>query len=171
MTNELLQQIETFLRSSGFDVTDGSPPFAYVAQNTSVLVFVIEATPDIEQTVRKVTTLLASPFRSKRFGPKTMEMYCIFVADEATPVSAMERWEQDLKFFRKVVVTANHHIPSRLSFLQPLSETLTASLDIDSMFWSQMDAQLNADGVRLLRSLGSSLKTTDELLDMLANKK
>jgi hypothetical protein len=171
MMVELLKQIETFLRSSGFDVTDASPPITYVAQNTSLLVFVVEARPDIDQTVRSVTTLLASPFRSKRFGPKTMEMYCIFVADEATPVAVIERWEQDIKFCRKVFVTGSHHIPSRLCFLQPLSDTLTDSLDIDSMFWSQMDAQLSPDAVRLLKSLGSSLKTTDELLEMLANKK
>src|SRR5258708_26042368 len=64
-------------------------------------------------TLFPYTTLfrsLASPFRSKQFGPKTMEMYCIFVVDEKTPISTIERWEQDLKFCRKVFVTNTRQI-------------------------------------------------------------
>jgi hypothetical protein len=171
MTGELLTQIETFLRSSGFDVSDATAPFAFVAQNTSILVFVVEANTDLDQTVTIVTTILASPFRSKQFGPKSMEMYCIFAADEATPISSIERWEQNLKFCRKVFVTNSHQIDIRLSFLQPLNESLTGSLDVDSMFWSQMDPELTANEVELLKSLGSSVKTTDELLERLANTK
>jgi len=170
VTRELLTQIETFLRNSAFEVTDASTPFAFVAQNTSLLLFVAEVKTDLDQTVRNVTTLLASPFRSKQFGPKTMEMYCIFVVDEKTPISTIERWEQDLKFCRKVFVTNTRQIDARLSFLQPLNDSLTGSFDIGSMFWSQMETQLKPNEVELIKSLGNTVKTTDELLGLLTKK-
>jgi hypothetical protein len=171
MRHELLAQIESFLLRSGFDVTDATPPFTYVGQNPSVLVFVVEAESEIDKTVRNVTTLLASPFRSKQFGPKTMEMYCIFVVEETTPISVIEKWEQDLKFCRKIFVTNSQQVEARLCLLQPLNDSVTGSLDIDSMFWSQMSTELAVNEVALLKSLGSSFKTTDELLGLLSEKK
>jgi hypothetical protein len=171
MTPELLKQVETFLRSWGFDVTDATAPFAFVAQNTSILVFVVEVKTDLDQTVTNATTLLASPFRSKQFGPKTMEMYCVFVVEEGTPISTIERWEQDLKFCRKIFVTNSRQLDARLSFLQPLNNSLTGSFDIGSMFWSQMETQLKLNEVELIKSLGSTVKTTDELLGLLSKKK
>jgi hypothetical protein len=171
MRRDLLAHIESFLRGSGFEVTDATSPFIYVAQNSSVLVFVIEAEPDINQTVRNVTTLLASPFRSKQFGPKTMEMYCIFVVEETTPISLIERWERDLKFCRKIFVTNRQQIEARLCFLQPLGDSIKGSLDIDSMFWSQMSTELLPTEVALLKSVGSRIRTIDELLGLFSNKK
>jgi len=171
MTAELLKQVEMFLRSWGFDITDATTPFAFVAQNTSILVFVVEVKTDLDQTVTNATTLLASPFRSKQFGPKTMEMYCIFVVEASTPISTIERWEQDLKFCRKIFVTNGRQLDARLSFLQPLNDSLTGSLDINSMFWSQMDTQLKPNEVELMKSLGNTVKTTDELLGLFTRKK
>jgi hypothetical protein len=170
VTPALLTQIETFLRDSGFDVTDASTPFALVAQNTSILVFVVEVKTDLDQTVRNIAALLSPPFRNKQFGPKTMEMYCIFVVDEKTPISAIERWEQDLKFCRKVFVTNSRQIDARLSFLQPLNDSLTGSFDIGSMFWSQMETKLKPNEIELIKSLGNTVKTTDELLGLLIKK-
>jgi hypothetical protein len=39
------------------------------------------------------------------------------------------------------------------------------------MFWSQMSTELAVNEVALLKSLGSSFKTTDELLGLLSEKK
>jgi hypothetical protein len=171
MIPELPIQIGAFLRNSGFDVTEANAPFSLVAQNTSVLVFIIVVQDDLGEAVRTVTTLLSAPFHTKKFGPKTMEMYCIFAVDENTPISAIERWEQDLKFCRKIFVTHPRQLEARLSFLRQLGSGLIGSFDISALFWSQMEKRLDLAETELMKSFDTSVRTAEELLSSLSRRK
>jgi hypothetical protein len=167
MISDLAGTVQTFLEASGFDVKEGGERFAFVAQNPTVLIFVVQVEKEFDRAVRAVTNLLAPPFRSKKFGPKTMEMYCVFVSNEQIPLSRIEQCEQDLKVCRKVVLTNIGQVETRLSFLRPLEEVLPGPLDLSDLFWAATGKYLNTDEIAFLRTAEEVSIPAEELLRLM----
>jgi hypothetical protein len=165
--NEISSKISSFLTEAGFEVFTGSGPFTLVAQNPSTLVFVAETGHDLEGGIRSVLNSLAGPFRGKKFGPKTMEMYCIFVSDQSVPVSLIEQCEQDLRVCRKVVVTGPDQIWTQISFLRPLGDVLAASPNVNELFWAETARHLNGQEITFLKKAIDESLGADDLLPLI----
>jgi hypothetical protein len=154
--NTLVESVEALLSEADFAVmrqTEG--PFAVVAQNNEVIVFVVDVVDDLAARVRSIVSTLAKPFRSKGFGPKTMEMYCVFVANTPVNLEEIERYERDIRVCRKIVVTGEDDIASRLSFLRPLEEFVASPPSVATMFWVEVAKLLTPQEVEILRELAA----------------
>jgi hypothetical protein len=161
---DVLSEVRRYLIKAEYEIGEAPKPFAFVAQNASVLVFVAPVEPDIQTTRGNVLGLLSGPFRSKRFGPKTMEMYCVFVSENPISLPEVERCEQDMKVCRKVVVTSAGVIDARLSFLCPLDDTMTAPLDASGLYWAELRKRLSDAEIQFLRQVEGGSASTQSAL-------
>jgi hypothetical protein len=162
-----LEATRKFLGEEGFEILDLGTAFSFVAQDHSVLVFVAEADSDLNAAAMRALNALSLPFRVKRFGPKTMEMYCVLVADQAFPLPEIEKWEQDIRVCRKIVVTGDASVTERLSFLRPVLEAVKNVTDIDELFWAELRKYLSEEETLFLRALGDRPLQPDEALNLL----
>jgi hypothetical protein len=151
---EFISAVAAFLSNADFEVTAArQPPIVLVAQNQSVIVFVIDASGDIPSVVDVTIGFLIRPFRAKTFGPKTLEMYAVFLCDRTAAASDVERYEQNTMVCRKIFLMGSQEIDSRLSFLKPLEAGVAGILEIEQKFWTELNQSLSAAQTRLLSSL------------------
>jgi hypothetical protein len=165
--SEIADKVKGFLTDAGFEVYQSPGPFAFVAQNLSVLVFVVEAGPDLQAKIRSTVNLLAGPFRSKMFGPKTMEMYCIFISETNVSTPTIEQTEQDIQVCRKIVVADEKRMVARLSFLKPLEDFLANPPDMGKLFWEEMAKYLTVKEITFVRKVEEQSTSTEELIGLI----
>ena len=103
----------------------------------------------------------------KVFGPKTLEMYAVFLASSDVALDDVERYEQDTRICRKIVVREIQEIETRLSLLRPIDPTAPLGPDIESVFWSELNSKLHPNEVKLLRNITGRSYTVEELIDLL----
>jgi hypothetical protein len=164
--NQLLEAVTKFLESADFEVTRGhQPPVLILAQNESLIVFVLDASGDLQSTIDTTLGLLIKPFRTKAFGPKTLEMYAVFLCDTAVPTSEIEQYEQNTMVCRKIVLTSVDEIPTRLSFLKPLEAEVSSTPDIEQMFWAELGNSLSPKEMELLVRLKDRTIALDEVIN------
>jgi len=166
--SQLVDPIRKALTESGYSILSEVGPFALVAQNESLLVFVAETATSLPVTVTNVHKILSSPFKTRKFGPKTLEMYCVLVAPTTIGTGDIERCEQDIRVCRKVVITKEDDIEGRLSFLRPLEDVLTKLTDIEGLFWAQIRAYLAEDKAEFLDALYKEPFSTERALTLLS---
>ena len=169
--SKILDEVRDCLRFGGFEIASAPGPFEFFAQNTDVLVFVIVADidKDLQTTIQKVLNALSGPFRSKRFGPKTMEMYCVLVSQAAAPLTSIERIEQDIRICRKIVITSRDDVKSQLSFLCPLDETLAAVPEARQVYWAEIEKRLNSKEVAFLKAVDEGNASSHTVIDLARN--
>jgi len=166
--SDLTSEIKQFLVDSGFEIGAEKGGFSFVAQNSIMIVFVVPVRGSLRGTVREVLDVLAKPFLSKRFGPKTMDMFCIFVTDKHIGLDEIEACEQDIRVCRKVVVQKADELRSRLSFLRPLADVVAESYkDVGSLFWRQLERYLKTDEVALLRKLQDGSVSAETMITLI----
>jgi len=161
--NDLVRHVRTFLLDSGFEIGGERGQFELVGQNSSVIVFLIDAGMDLETARRRVLNVLTRPFQTKRFGPKSMEMYCVFVADAGVSLALVEKCEQDIRVCRKIVVTGPGEMETRLSFLRPLVAVMEGSHDVSSLFWTELRQRLTEAQVEFLKEVGGVAAAPEDL--------
>jgi hypothetical protein len=153
---DLIAYVEKFLINAGLTVAHARvQPFALIAQNQNIMVFVAPVPDgDLDSAVASVMTHLTGPFRAKSFGPKTMEMYAIFVASRPIALESIKQCEHNTQVCRKIVVTSQEEIDSALFFLKPLAELTSLPLGIEKEFWDELAKHLDVRQIRFLRELG-----------------
>jgi hypothetical protein len=158
MSNDSLQQgVTKLLSESGYEIAAAdAAPIAQVAQNESVLIFMVDGQPDLSLSVEKTVAMLVKPFRSKSFGPKTLEMYAIFICDGDVSRSLVEKYEQDVRICRKIVLTSSDDYEARLAFLKPLRTAEVELLDVGQLFWSRLRDDLTPREASLLEDLNTT---------------
>lgn len=159
--SEITEGVKKYLSGAGFEMALARGPFAYVAQNSVSLVFITPCGSDIESDFRRVLNALSGPFHTKRFGPKTMEMYCVFLSEEPLPLSVIQRCEQDIRICRKIVVTSVGEIDEKLSFMRPLDESTIETADAGTVFWSNLEGWLRPHEVEFLRKIEKATGLTE----------
>jgi hypothetical protein len=162
--SDLPERVIQFLGESGFDTIRSTGPFLAISQNATMLIFVADAGKSLQGAVNNVAAVLAQPFCSKRFGPKTMEMYCILLANEKVPLTEVERSEQDIRICRKVVIRTADEIATRLSFLRPIAETLSETSDVREVFRRELNERLSSAEVRFIDALAQTRIPPEQLL-------
>jgi hypothetical protein len=168
----LTSAVSRYLFESGFEIiTSNESPFSLMAQNESVLVFVVNASSDLSSAVERTLSSLVRPFRNKSFGPKTLEMYTLFLLDEVLPITQLEKYEKDVRVCRKIVLTGLDEIDTRLAFLRPLEPTIVQAADLDELFWSRLQDRVTLTQFDVLRSLDTSELTLEELWVRVARTK
>jgi hypothetical protein len=149
--NDLLAVVNRFLRGAQFEVRELSEgPFASIAQNENTLIFVVEVSSDLRSAVQATLSVLSNPFRSKSFGPKTMEMYAVC--------------ERDIRVCRKLPIASTQDVHDRLLFLQPIEEVATGTVDSDELFWSELSRIVKPREIELLKALKSRPVTAEEII-------
>jgi hypothetical protein len=152
--NALTEEIKRFLESAGFEATAlDQPPIVLTAQNEDLIVFVVDASAGLASAVESTLNRLIKPFTAKTFGPKTVELYAVFLCAHGVPLADIEQIEQNTMVCRKIVVSDADEIESRLSFLKPLDVAFTSSPEIDHLFWSKLAAALSPDDLGLVEAL------------------
>lgn len=170
--NPILESVQAFLSNAGFEVTKlEAAPFALVGQNDHVIVFGVDVGDDLSSSARLTVSYLSRPFRSKSFGPKTMEMYVVFASTGAVALEESERVERDTRVCRKIVLTSETDLEARLSFLRPLDEFLERMLDPEAMFWQYLAERLDHQGIAFLRDLVVTRLTIDDIKDRMSKKR
>jgi hypothetical protein len=163
--NDLLAVVNRFLRGAQFEVRELSEgPFASIAQNENTLIFVVEVSSDLRSAVQATLSVLSNPFRSKSFGPKTMEMYAVFVCPEGVPEDEIEICERDIRVCRKLPIASTQDVHDRLLFLQPIEEVATGTVDSDELFWSELSRIVKPREIELLKALKSRPVTAEEII-------
>jgi hypothetical protein len=165
-----LEAVRQFLTGAGFDIRDVPGPFDFVAQNDSILVFVITVETDLDSSWNDVLTSLSGPFISKRFGPKTLEMYCVFVSRIPHTLQEIERCEQNIKVCRKVVISESDAIGGSLAFLSPLDEVMTTRQDTATEYWEELANLLNENEMSFLRKIDDQSATSETVLELVRKK-
>jgi hypothetical protein len=153
MINETLNVLQKFLQDSDFILAEPGGPFVLVAQNVYTLVFATDASEDLTEKTNLVVRMLSIPFRGKQFGPKSMEMYCVFITDRELPIPTIEKCEQDLRVCRKIVLSAQDNIWNRLAFLRPLNDVLARPSEPNERFWVLAQESVTANELEFLRSV------------------
>lgn len=169
MTKDLLIAVTRFLADAQFEVLESSQgPFALIAQNESALVFVVEVTTDLSSSVRSTLSVLSSPFRSKSFGPKTMEMYAVLLCPEGTLADEIARCERDIRICRKLPVISVQDVYERLFFLKPIGDVDAGAADPDALFWREISHTVKPQELELLKTLKEGPVGPDRVMSMKA---
>jgi hypothetical protein len=163
---QLLDAVTDFLEKAGFEVTKGhQAPVLVLAQNESLIVFILDASGDVRSAVDRTLGFLIKPFRVKAFGPKTLEMYAVFLCDSTVSISEVEQYEQNTMVCRKIFLTSAKEVATRLSFLKPLEAEVTLTPDIEQMFWAELSISLSAEEMELLGRLKQRKPTLDDVIN------
>jgi hypothetical protein len=151
--NVLVEEIKRFLESADFETRSlDQPPVILTAQNQDLIVFVAEANGNLSSAVQSTLNRLVKPFTAKTFGPKTIELYAVFVCTPEVSIAEIEKCEQNTTVCRKIVLRDADDIESRLSFLKPL-DVLFTTPEVDQLFWSKLSTDLSENDLRLLNEL------------------
>lgn len=163
--NNLVAAVREFLSGAQFEISAREKhPFVFIAQNRSTIVFGVEVIDDLESVLDVTLTRLASPFRNKSFGPKTMEMYVVFISGVPISLPGINKCERDTRICRKLVITPETDVPSRLSFLAPLDDIVTLAPDVERMFWVELEKHLNGSDVESIRRLREGVSAEEEII-------
>ncbi len=170
--NELLKQLIPFLSDLKLEIVMGDgKPFGLLGQNEDLIVFVATAGDDIAKCVSDSVNALIGPFRIKSFGAKTLEIYAIFLADPQTPLEIIEKYEQDIRVCRKIILRDAAEFSSRLSFLSPLRDDGPGGPNLDELLWTTLAEKLSSREIDLLRELRDRDMSLDDFLTWMGNRK
>jgi hypothetical protein len=163
---DLKEAVMQLLQAAGYEISSESgQDFAFIAQNQSALIFGVEVKGDLEPAVRASVANLMHAFQSKIFGPKTMEMYVIYLCRGKIGANEIEQCERDVRVCRKIVLTDDSDVVHRLSFLLPLEASVNSPVDPEQVFWKAVIEHVNPEEGRLLRSLRDRAAGERELLE------
>jgi hypothetical protein len=159
----VIEDIRKFLEDARYEwatLTQG--PIKAVAQNESIILFIVDAVHGIEAAVDQTLNLLIRPFKSKSFGPKSSEMYAVFIAEPNLSATEIERYEQDVRICRKIIIIDSADIDQRLTFLTPLDNSVAKTSNVEGLFWSDLGSQLTESETAFLQDLNDhDLKVDD----------
>ena len=162
---ELSQTVTQLLAGAGYEVeTEPQQDFCFIAQNKNMLIFGVEVKNDLESAVRRSVANLMYAFQSKSFGPKTMEMYVIYMCPGRVAGTHIEHYERDVRVCRKIVLGDDSDVPHRLSFLLPLEASVNVPLDPEEIFWRAISEQVSLAEGNVLRSMKERPVTGSELV-------
>jgi len=162
--NNLLDATRSFLIGLGMEaIQRDSGLFRLVAQNDTLIVLACELGDGLEKTGSAVMTALAPAFRNKKFGPKSMELYVLFLSANSITLSEIEKIEQDARVCRKVVITSVDELDARLSFLKPLSDDFADLMSVERSFWQALEKTLSTAELDLVHRLKEQPLSKEQL--------
>jgi len=149
--SDMLTVVTDFLRRAQFELSELSQgAFVFVAQNPYTLIFGVQVKSDLIMATHDVILRLTGPFRANIFGPRTMEMYALFLCPESTTAEQIMECERDTRVCRKIAISRVEDVEPRLLFLRPVETVEVTTIEPDELFWNELSHLLSAQELDFL---------------------